>query len=46
MSVANIRTNTGTMQLVEQNAHTGITHTGGVSQYQKATGNKYEFKTW
>ena len=40
------KTNTGTMQLVEQNAHTGITHTGGVSQYQKATGNKYEFKTW
>ena len=35
------RTNTGTMQLVEQGAHRGIPHKGGVSQYKLATGNAY-----
>ncbi|WP_444915696.1 RHS repeat-associated core domain-containing protein [Microbulbifer sp. TRSA007] len=39
-------TNTGTMQLVEKRAHTGISHNGGVSQYKAATGNSYTFKTW
>ncbi len=34
-------TNTGTMQLVKQEAHTGIPHVGGVSQYQSATGRSY-----
>lgn len=33
--------NTGTMQLVKQEAHNGIPHVGGVSQYQAATGQKY-----
>lgn len=35
------KTNTGTMQLVEQPAHLGITHVGGTQQYKKATGIKY-----
>ncbi|MCU7365886.1 HNH endonuclease [Pantoea stewartii] len=35
------KTNTGTMQLVEQNAHSGIPHSGGVSQYKAATGKSY-----
>ncbi|MBS5775388.1 MAG: PAAR domain-containing protein [Enterobacter cloacae] len=35
------RTNTGTMQLVEQGAHRGIPHKGGVSQYKLATGKAY-----
>ncbi|MFC3393444.1 HNH endonuclease [Brenneria rubrifaciens] len=39
-------TNTGTMQLVQQAAHRGIPHVGGVSQYQEITGLKYIFKTW
>ena len=39
-------TNTGTMQLVQQAAHRGIPHVGGVSQYQEITGIKYIFKTW
>jgi hypothetical protein len=34
-------TNAGTMQLVKQEAHTGIPHVGGVSQYQTATGQTY-----
>ncbi len=33
--------NTGAMQLVKQEAHNGIPHVGGVSQYQAATGQKY-----
>ena len=37
----NPETNTGTMQLVKQEAHTGIQHAGGVSQYQAATGQPY-----
>ncbi|WP_264253594.1 HNH endonuclease [Pantoea ananatis] len=36
-----LKTNTGTMQLVEQNAHSGIPHSGGVSQYKAATGKSY-----
>ncbi|XWR56500.1 HNH endonuclease [Dickeya zeae] len=36
----------GTMQLVRTDAHNGISHVGGVSQYQAATGEKYTFKTW
>ncbi|WP_262151762.1 HNH endonuclease [Chryseobacterium foetidum] len=39
-------TNTGTMQLVKQQAHNGISHVGGCSQYKAATGNSYTFKTW
>ncbi|WP_298776316.1 RHS repeat-associated core domain-containing protein [uncultured Shewanella sp.] len=39
-------TNKGTMQLVHKDAHRGIPHSGGVSQYKQATGNKYIFKTW
>ncbi|QWT40383.1 RHS repeat-associated core domain-containing protein [Dickeya dadantii] len=39
-------TNTGTMQLVQQAAHKGIPHVGGVSQYQNITGLKYIFKIW
>ncbi|MBI6743565.1 RHS repeat-associated core domain-containing protein, partial [Pseudomonas syringae] len=35
------KTNRGTMQLVEQNAHSGISHKGGVSQYKAATGTPY-----
>ncbi|WP_177342387.1 RHS repeat-associated core domain-containing protein, partial [Pseudomonas sp. ICMP 3272] len=35
------RTNRGTMQLVEQNAHRGISHKGGVNQYKVATGKPY-----
>ena len=37
----NPETNRGTMQLVKQSAHQGISHTGGVSQYKAATGNAY-----
>lgn len=37
----NPQTNRGTMQLVKQTAHLGITHNGGVSQYATATGRKY-----
>ncbi|QDY42318.1 HNH endonuclease signature motif containing protein [Candidatus Pantoea soli] len=33
--------NTGTRQLVEQNAHSGIPHSGGVIQYKAATGKSY-----
>ncbi len=33
--------NTGAMQFVKQEAHNGIPHVGGVSQYQAATGQKY-----
>jgi RHS repeat-associated protein len=36
--------NEGSMQLVNQDAHLGIPHTGGVSQYQAATGNQYTFR--
>jgi hypothetical protein len=36
----------GTMQLVRQDAHNGIPHTGGVSQYENFTGNQYTFKGW
>ncbi|CAM3955529.1 HNH endonuclease [Vibrio aerogenes] len=39
-------TNQGTMQLVRVDAHNGIQHSGGVSQYKKATGKKYLFKKW
>ncbi|HAS6319943.1 TPA: type IV secretion protein Rhs, partial [Vibrio vulnificus] len=39
-------TNQGTMQLVRVDAHNGIQHTGGVSQYKKATGKKYLFRKW
>ncbi|WP_431222841.1 HNH endonuclease [Serratia sp. L9] len=39
-------TNTGTMQLVQQKAHSGIPHVGGVSQYKAHTGISYIFKTW
>lgn len=42
----NPSTNTGTMQLVKQDAHTGISHIGGCSQYKEATGNPYIFRTW
>jgi hypothetical protein len=42
----NPATNTGTMQLVKQEAHNGVSHTGGCSQYKAATGNSYTFKTW
>ncbi|WP_233100430.1 SMI1/KNR4 family protein [Pseudomonas putida] len=34
-------TSKGTMQLVEQPAHSGIPHIGGVSQYKAATGKTY-----
>ncbi|EOK8589693.1 HNH endonuclease [Escherichia coli] len=34
-------TNTGTMQLIEKQAHSGISHNGGVSQYKAATGKEY-----
>ena len=37
-------TNTGTMQLVKQQAHNGISHVGGCSQYKAP--NLYTFKTW
>ena len=36
-------TNKGTMQLVKKEAHLGISHKGGVNQYEKATGKKYTF---
>ncbi|WP_284358229.1 RHS repeat-associated core domain-containing protein, partial [Pseudomonas syringae] len=36
-------TNRGTMQLVEKQAHNGIPHKGGVSQYKAATGKAYTF---
>ncbi|WP_231585796.1 RHS repeat-associated core domain-containing protein [Yersinia aldovae] len=42
----NSATNTGTMQLVQQKAHSGIPHVGGVSQYKAHTGISYIFKTW
>ncbi|WP_457970042.1 DUF6531 domain-containing protein [Pseudomonas sp. R4-84] len=35
------KTNTGTMQLIKQNAHSGISHNGGVAQYKAATGKAY-----
>ncbi|QNQ20011.1 hypothetical protein HF650_09690 [Kosakonia sp. SMBL-WEM22] len=31
------------MQLVKQDAHSGISHVGGVSQYKAATGRRYAF---
>lgn len=37
----NAQTNRGTMQLVKQTAHLGITHNGGVSQYAAVTGKRY-----
>ncbi|MEG1039681.1 MAG: HNH endonuclease [Pseudomonas sp.] len=37
------KTNKGTMQLVEQMAHQGVPHKGGVSQYKAATGRAYTF---
>ena len=40
------KTNRGTMQLVKQEAHSGISHIGGCSQYKQATGKSYIFKTW
>ncbi|MNC11034.1 hypothetical protein D3C75_587180 [compost metagenome] len=39
----NPKTNKGTMQLVEQRAHQGVPHNGGVSQYKAATGKAYTF---
>ncbi|WP_259642134.1 HNH endonuclease signature motif containing protein [Pseudomonas syringae group genomosp. 7] len=36
-------TNRGSMQLVEKQAHSGIPHKGGVSQYKTATGKSYTF---
>lgn len=42
----NAGTNRGTMQLVKQEAHNGVSHMGGCSQYKEATGNSYTFKTW
>lgn len=42
----NPTTNSGTMQLVKTDAHTGIPHSGGVAQYKEATGNSYIFKFW
>ncbi|MCQ7723419.1 HNH endonuclease, partial [Salmonella enterica] len=36
-------TNKGTMQLIKQGAHQGISHSGGVSQYKAATGKSYTF---
>ncbi|WP_424407501.1 RHS repeat-associated core domain-containing protein [Pasteurella sp. PK-2025] len=39
-------TNSGTIQLVKTEAHTGIPHRGGVAQYKEATGNSYVFKLW
>ncbi|MGN8274944.1 RHS repeat-associated core domain-containing protein, partial [Pseudomonas sp. SMN5] len=35
------KTNTGTMQLIKQSAHNGISHNGGVAQYKAATGKAY-----
>ncbi|WP_449432093.1 RHS repeat-associated core domain-containing protein [Pseudomonas putida] len=35
------KSNRGTLQLVKQKAHLGITHSGGISQYTTATGKKY-----
>jgi len=37
------KTNRGTMQLVEQGAHQGVPHKGGVAQYKAATGKTYTF---
>ena len=34
-------TNKGSMQLVKQDAHLGVIHKGGVSQYKTATGKTY-----
>ncbi|MET4141163.1 HNH endonuclease [Pedobacter sp. UYP1] len=42
----NPKTNSGTMQLVKVEAHRGVSHVGGCSQYKEATGNSYIFKTW
>ncbi len=39
----NPETNTATMQLVKRNAHQGISHVGGASQYKAATGRAYTF---
>ena len=41
-------TGEGTMQLVNTDAHQGIPHIGGVSQYRQATGDMsaYTFKSW
>ncbi|HDR1023030.1 TPA: HNH endonuclease [Pasteurella multocida] len=41
-------TNTGTMQLVKQQAHSGIPHRGGVAVYKAAHPDEvvYVFKTW
>ncbi|WP_028301917.1 HNH endonuclease [Oceanospirillum beijerinckii] len=40
------KTAEGTMQLVQVDSHLGIPHTGGVSQYQKATGKKYVYNNF
>ncbi|WP_313713603.1 RHS repeat-associated core domain-containing protein [Pseudomonas sp.] len=37
------KSNKGTLQLVEQKAHQGIPHKGGVAQYKAATGKSYTF---
>ncbi|EIW3218124.1 HNH endonuclease, partial [Salmonella enterica subsp. enterica serovar Agbeni] len=37
----NAETNKGTMQLVKKDAHLGIKHNGGVSQYKAETGKTY-----
>src|SRR5262249_22407295 len=37
----NATTNTGTMQLVQTDAHQAISHYGGVRQYEQATGTSY-----
>lgn len=44
----NPETGEGTMQLVNTNAHQGIRHVGGVSQYKQATDEipSYTFKNW
>ncbi|SET59057.1 RHS repeat-associated core domain-containing protein, partial [Thorsellia anophelis] len=42
----NPNTGIGTLQLVKQDAHLGVQHIGGASQYKEATGNAYTFKTW
>ena len=39
-------TNIGTMQLVHKDAHAGISHIGGGSQYKVAIGNSIIFQTW
>jgi SMI1/KNR4 family protein SUKH-1 len=40
----NPQTGEGTTQLVRSDAYTGIHHTGGVAQYQEATGTKSTFE--